>query len=110
MMKENLTKLAKKQVLKALLQSVSFSHHDSLCLVQHSTDALCIMITVCCAADGNLLPAKPLTVIKVVVRCAAASIEGVASQAGDPPPETAEALEAGKHHSRTHPICVLHSA
>ena len=46
-----------------------------------------------------LLPAEPLTLITFVVLCAAASVEGVASQAGAPPPETAEALEAGKHHS-----------
>ena len=46
-----------------------------------------------------LLPAEPLTLITFVVLCAAASVEGVASQAGAPPPETAETLEAGKHHS-----------
>lgn len=46
-----------------------------------------------------LLPAEKLTLITFVECCAAASVEGVASQAGAPPPETAEALEAGKHHS-----------
>ncbi len=35
-----------------------------------------------------------------LVCCAAAAVEGMASQAGAPPPEAAEALDAGKHCSR----------
>ncbi len=36
-----------------------------------------------------------------VERCAAASVEGMASQEGAPPPQAAEALEAGKDHPFT---------
>ena len=101
-------KLTNKQVEDALLQCVSLDslHHR----LQHSTDALCTMITVCCAADRNLLPAKAWTLMCSLVCCATAAVEGVASQAGAPPPEIAEALDAGKHHSGTCLICVLHSA
>ncbi len=40
-----------------------------------------------------------MILITFVVRGAATSTGGMASQAGAPPPETAEALDAGKHHS-----------
>ena len=54
-MKANLTN---KQVEEALQQCVSFSHPDSLCHVQHSTDALSIMVGVCCATDGNFAASR----------------------------------------------------